>query len=133
MCLYNDKCLHIKCNYILKASFFRKYKFIIKTITTIRVVYLKCHFLFFDKLKCEIRNKVLIFVFILKWRHKNIKQNGFSIFKIQDIEIHSNFKFVFCFYFHLKNEKPNLLKHILVELVTISPYVITINNYKKII
>ena len=36
-------------------------------------VYLKCHFVSFDKLKYEIRNKVLIFVSKLKLRHKTSK------------------------------------------------------------
>ena len=36
-------------------------------------VYPKCHFVFFDKLKYEIRNKVLIFVSILKLRQKTSK------------------------------------------------------------
>ena len=31
-------------------------------------VYLKCHFVFFDKLKYEITNKVLIFVSVLNLR-----------------------------------------------------------------
>ena len=40
-------------------------------------------FRFFDKLKYEIRNKVLIFVSKLKLRHKT-KLNDFSIFKITE-------------------------------------------------
>ena len=65
-----------------------------KNKRTCQSVYLKCQFVFlffsfffFDKLKCEIRNKVLLFVSILKLRHKARSEIAFQFSKKMDIEI----------------------------------------------
>ena len=73
-------------------------------------LYLKCHFvfffsfllLFFDKLEYEIRKMeksvYFCFVSILELSHKNIKLNGYSVFKITKYS-NLNLKFVFGFSF----------------------------------
>ena len=85
--------------------------------------YLKCHFDFFDKLKYESRNKVLIF--------KTLKRNGFLNFKITG-HWNSTVSSFFVFHFNLKNKRPDPFKQILAKLDTIFLYVITINRYKMI-
>ena len=66
--------------------------------------YLKCRFDFFDKLKYESRNKVLIFIFILKLGHKTLKRNGFLNFKITG-HWNSTVSSFFVFHFNLKKQK----------------------------
>ena len=93
--------------------------------------YLKCHFDFFDKLKYKSRNKVLIFISILKLGHKTLKWNGFLNFKTTG-HWNSTVSLFFVFHFNLKNKRPDPFKQILAKLDTIFLYVITINRYKMI-
>ena len=111
-------------NFILRFCFYLNIQTVI--ISNSNNIYLKnsnnwligvpeVTFRFFDKLKCEIRNRVLILVSILKLRHK---LNGFQFtkywtLKLLNIETKSWSSFVFRF--NLKNEKPNLLKQISYE------------------
>ena len=89
------------------------------------------------KLKNEKRKNFSKFVLFLNQKTnytfgtRIIKLNGFSIFKMTE---HWNWKWslFYVFHFNLKNEKPNLLKQILMKLVTISLYLITINKYEMI-
>ena len=99
------------------------------TLGTNRVRVPKVPFRFFDKLKFEIRNKVLIFASILNLRQKT--SVVFRFLKLLNIEIQI-WSFFFVFHFNLKNEKPNLLKKISYETSYHSPYVIIMNKYKRI-
>ena len=66
-----------------------------KDLAPVRIPKVPCLFLFLDKFKYEIRNNVLIFVFILKLRHKT----GLKVFQFSKTTKYSNLNLKFVFRF----------------------------------
>ena len=87
-------------------------------------------FHFFDKLKYEIRNKILVFVSMLKLRHKKRKTNWFFDFQNnRTLKFKLEVRFSF-FTLVWKTKNQIYLNKYLMKLVTRSHYAITINKYK---
>ena len=85
-------------------------------------LYPKYHFVLLINLNMKFEIKIW-------FETEKIKISGFPIFKITELWNSSLF---FVFHFNLKNEKQNLLKQISYETSYHSPYVIIMNEYKRI-